>query len=188
MARELKIFTQSDRIDALLAPFRTTLGGDYDAYRGHLLRVLTYTIHFLDGDESDREVIETALVYHDIGMWSDLELAYLEPSIAHVLADNRKEGWGYDPQLLTNLIAAHHKIFPFTGPNDRLVNAFRKGDWVDATGGLIRHGLTRAQLAAVYAAIPEAGFASTLMRLARDLHGGHQLLGVLKVLRRVYKL
>lgn len=187
MAESLRIIENSDTIDRLLAPYHERIGADFEGYRNHLLRVLTYTLHFLDGDETDRFTLETALVFHDIGLWTDNELAYLEPSIAEALRVNKTEGLGVDPELLTLLIHWHHKVFPYKGPHERLVNAFRRGDWVDATGGKIRKGLSKNQIAEAMDRIPEAGFAATLERLAADLSGGNKMKGMGRVLSRVYK-
>lgn len=41
--------------------------------------------------------MEAAFVYHDIGLWTDRESAYLEPSEAVAIADNEKFGWGAGP-------------------------------------------------------------------------------------------
>jgi hypothetical protein len=174
-------------MERLLSPFREQLGIDYEGYRGHIYRVLTYTMHFLGGDEIHRRAVETALVFHDIGMWTDHDLAYLEPSIERALEANTANGWGLDAELLRNIIYWHHKVFPYRGKDAEVVNAFRKADWVDATGGLVRHGLNRSQIAAVTAAIPEHGFRKTLQRLAGDLADGRTLGGLAKVIRKVYK-
>jgi len=183
----IEIIDHSETVEALLSPFQEQIGGDYAGYRGHIYRVLTYAMRFLGNDETHRRAIETALVYHDIGLWTDHDLAYLEPSIRRVIDDNAAKGWGLDPELLRNLIYWHHKVLPFRGEDADVVNAFRKADWVDATGGLIRHGLTRAEVDAVTAAIPEQGFRDTLNRLAGDLAGGNTLKGLSRVLLRVYK-
>jgi hypothetical protein len=186
-AKPIRIIDHSETVERLLAPLRETLGADYDGYRGHIYRVLTYAMHFLGADETHRRAIETALVYHDIGMWTDHDLAYLEPSIERALAANAAEGWGLDPDLLRNLIYWHHKVLPYRGKDAEVVNAFRKADWVDASGGLVRHGLDRSQIAAVTAAIPDQGFRRTLQRLAGDLADGRPLKGLGRVLLKVYK-
>lgn len=186
MAVPITIISQSDSLDELLEPFRDALGDDYAGYRNHLYRVLTYTLHFLGGSQTHRQLLEAVLVYHDIGLWTDAELAYLEPSIQRILAANQQQGWGFDPRLLTDMIDAHHKITRFRGSNADLVNAFRKADWIDATGGSIRMGLSKAQVASVVAAIPDAGFSNAVARIIRDL-GGSALRGYTRVLARVYR-
>ena len=66
-----------DGLDTLLEPYREALGDDYEAYRNHCRRVLTYAVHFLGGDEQDRPLLEAALAYHDLGLRTAGDLAYL---------------------------------------------------------------------------------------------------------------
>ncbi|MEM7472072.1 MAG: phosphohydrolase [Pseudomonadota bacterium] len=186
MSADIEIIEHSDRVEQLFAPYRDVIGDDYPAYRGHVYRVVTYAMHFLDGDEDARPLVETAFVYHDIGLWSDNELAYLEPSEELALADNEKHQWGFDPKLLRDVIHWHHKVFPYHGPGSRIVEAVRKGDWIDATDGKVRKGLTKAQVSAVQTAIPSYDFGAVLKRLAGDL-GGNKVSGNLRVLRHVFK-
>ena len=186
MSADIEIIAHSDRVEQLLAPYRDVIGDDYPAYRGHVYRVITYAMHFLDGDKDARPFVETAFVYHDIGLWSANELAYLEPSEELALADNERHQWGFDPKLLRNAIHWHHKVFPYRGPGSRIVEAVRKGDWIDATDGKIRKGLTKAQVNAVQTAIPNYDFGAVLQRLAGDL-GGNKVSGNLRVLRHVFK-
>lgn len=186
MTDDIQIIDHSDRVENLFAPYRDIIGKDYAAYRGHVYRVLTFAMHFLNGDEKARPMVETALVYHDIGLWTENNLAYLEPSEEHALADNEKYGWGLDPRLLKDAIHWHHKVFPYRGPNQHIVDAVRKADWIDATDGKIRKGLSKSQVAAVQEAIPNYDFGDVLQRLAGDL-GGNKLSGNLRVLRHVFK-
>ncbi|MGL5947969.1 MAG: hypothetical protein ACRCYV_02770 [Aeromonas sp.] len=179
--------THSPRVEALLAPYRAALGDDFLAYRGHVYRVLSFAMHFLQQDEQQRALVETALVYHDLGLWTDNELAYLAPSEALVVADNRAYGWGLDDSVLVAAIHWHHKITAYRGVGETVVNAIRRADWIEASQGVVRKGLTRAQIADVQAQIPDHGFAAVLQRLARDL-GGSALAGNLKVLKTVFKL
>eukprot|EP00954_Amorphochlora_amoebiformis_P010267 802499-Amorphochlora_amoeboformis.AAC.1 len=46
------------------------IGDDYAGYRGHIYRTLSFSLHFL-ANETHRGAIEAALVYHDIGLWTD---------------------------------------------------------------------------------------------------------------------
>ena len=186
LSNDIQVITRSDHIESLLAPYRDAIGDDYEGYRGHIYRVLSYTLHFLGGDSPHRETIETALVYHDLGLWSDKELAYLEPSIERVQGDNESYHWGHDPQLLHDIIYWHHKMTPFRGPSAEVVNAVRKADWIDASAGLVRQGMPKACIAKVSAAIPAAGFYDTLKRIGPELTGSlpKSIAGLLKV----YKL
>lgn len=186
MHEALAIVDHSDRVERLFLPYKDVIGKDYLAYRGHVYRTITYAMHFLRQRDEHRALVETALVYHDIGLWTDRELAYLEPSEALALRDNSERGFGLDPVLLRAAIHWHHKVLPYVGSGAEVVNAVRKADWIEASQGLIRKGLSREQVAKVQTAIPDYGFPDVLQRLAADL-GGSKLRGNLRVLRRVFK-
>ena len=113
-------------------------------------------------------------------------MAYLEPSEAIVVADNDKHGWGLDPDLLRGIIHWHHKIFRYRGPHERIIEACRKADWIDASMGWIRKGMSRSNVAAVEAAFPNEGFHKSLLRLAKD-YGGSTLVGGIRVTRGIVK-
>lgn len=180
------IMTERPRVEALFAPYVDRIGEDFPGYRNHVYRTITYAMHFLDDAPEHEALVETAFVYHDIGLWTDHELAYLEPSEAVALADNEKYGWGLDPDALRGAIHWHHKIFSYSGPHETVIEACRKADWIDASKGLIRKGLSRAQIAEVEAAFSNLGFHDTLLRLAKDL-GGSTLVGGIKVTRGIVK-
>ncbi|MEM8712681.1 MAG: phosphohydrolase, partial [Planctomycetota bacterium] len=167
-------------------PYRDVIGADLPGYRNHVLRVLSYAMHFLDQEEALRPTVETALAYHDIGLWTDLELAYLEPSERRLQEDAARLGEEVHVELAVRMIHWHHKVTRYRGPDARAVDAVRRADWVDATQGKLRKGLSKAQVHAVEAAIPNEGFHDTLQRLARE-YGGSTLRGNLRVLRSVFK-
>jgi len=183
----IDLIRESATLDDLLEPLRGSLGADFEGYRGHLYRALTYAMHFVGGDRGHRAFIEAVLVYHDIGLWTDGDLAYLGPSIDRALAANTANSWDFDTKLLHDTIHSHHKLTPFRGPGSEVVNAVRRADWIDATGGRRRMGLSKAQVKAVTDSVPEAGFSDAVNRLVVDL-GGSKMRGHARVLRHVYKL
>lgn len=186
MSGPIEIIDHSDRVEDLLAPYQSAIGRDFDAYRGHVYRTITYAMHFLDGAPQHRAMVETAFVYHDIGLWTAGDLAYLEPSEAIALENNAQRGLGLDPETLVAAIHWHHKVTPFRGKDADVVNAVRKGDWVDASMGTVRHGLSKEQVQHVQSHIDDHGFPGVLQRLAKEL-GGSALRGNTRVLRRVFK-
>ena len=183
---DIAVISQSDRVETLFEPYKPAIGTDFPGYRNHVYRALTYAMHFLDGAEADRPLVETAFVYHDIGLWTDKACAYLEPSEERALRDNERLGWGLDPEALRAAIHWHHKFFPYRGPFERVVNACRKADWIDANKGMFRMGLRAAQIKRVESALPNEGFHDSLLRLARE-NGGSTVVGLFKVLRGVMK-
>jgi hypothetical protein len=174
------------RVEELLSCYEHLVGKDFPGYRNHVYRTITYAMHFL-GDAVEHEpLVETAFVYHDIGLWTDHALAYLEPSEAVALSDNERFGWGLDPEALRGAIHWHHKVFRYRGPHERVIEACRKADWIDASMGIVRKGMSRAAVAQVEAAFPNEGFHATLLRLAKD-YGGSTLVGGWKVARGIVK-
>ena len=167
-------------VEELLKRYEYLISKDLPGYRNHIYRAITYAMHFLGNAEEHERLVETAFVYHDIGLWTDHELAYLEPSEAVAIADNQKLGLGLDPDLLRDAIHWHHKIFPYTGPHRDIIEACRKADWIDASKGMLRKGISRAAIREVEAAFPNLGFHNSLMRLAKD-YGGSTLVGAVKV-------
>ena len=182
----IQIQTERPRVEELLAPYFDVIGDDYAGYRNHVYRTVTYAMHFLDQEPAVEKIVETAMVYHDIGLWTDRELAYLEPSEAVALADNEANCWGIEPELLRGIIRWHHKVLRYRGPHERVIEACRKADWIDATKGWIRKGMRRSDIAAVEAAFPNDGFHNALLRLAKD-YGGSTLVGGIRVTRGILK-
>ena len=182
----ISIKTQRPFVDELLGRYETPIGRDLPGYRNHVYRTITYAMHFLGNAEEHESLIEAVFVYHDIGLWPDNELAYLEPSEAVAIADNEKLGLGFDPDLLRGAIHWHHKIFPYTGPHRDIIEACRKADWIDASKGLLRKGMSKTAIGQVEAAFPNLGFHDTLMRLAKD-YGGSTLVGGIKVTLGIVK-
>ena len=183
---DINIKLERPWVEELLACYESLIGKDFPGYRNHVYRTITYAMHFLDNETEFEQLVETAFVYHDIGLWTDHELAYLEPSEAVALRDNEKYEWGLNPEMLRNAIHWHHNILPYKGPSQHVVEACRKTDWVDASMGVLKKGLSKAIVKEVEDAFPNFGFHNTLLRLAKD-YGGSTLVGGVKVTRGIVK-
>ncbi|MBE9607803.1 phosphohydrolase [Chitinilyticum piscinae] len=177
---------QRPRVEELLARYASVIGRDFPGYRNHVYRTITYAMHFLGNDPECEALVETAFAYHDIGLWTEHELAYLEPSEAVALADNERYGWGLDAEALRGAIHWHHKISPYHGPHERVIEACRKADWIDASKGALRKGMSKDAIVQVEEAFPNLGFHDTLLRLAKD-YGGSTLVGGIKVTLGIVK-
>ena len=186
MMTAIKINLDRPRVEELLARYEGIIGKDFPGYRNHVYRAITYAMHFLEYEVEFEPLVETAFVYHDIGLWTDHELAYLEPSEAVALVDCERYGWGLNTDALRGAIHWHHKIFPYKGPHEKVIEACRKADWIDASKGKIRKGLSKAAVQDVEAAFQNLGFHGSLLRLAKD-HGGSILVGGIKVARGIIK-
>lgn len=176
----IAIRTEIARVEELLGRYEAQIAADFDGYRNHVYRCITYAMHFLSDAPQHMPLVETAFVYHDIGLWTDRELAYLEPSEAVALEDNEKYGWGLDPDALCGAIHWHHKVFRYKGQHQEVIEACRRADWIDATKGWIRKGMSRSAIVEVESSFPNCGFHKTLVRLAKE-YGGSTLVGGLKV-------
>ncbi len=183
---DIIIKAERPRVEELFAPYRQAIGGDFAGYRNHVYRCITYAMHFLKDAPEYEQLVETAFVYHDIGLWTDRKLAYLEPSEAIALRDNEKCGWGLDADALRGAIHWHHKVFRYKGQNAEVIEACRKADWIDATQGMCRKGISRSTIVKVESEFPNCGFHKSLMRLARD-YGGSTIVGGFKVMRGIIK-
>jgi hypothetical protein len=172
--QDIEIITNAKDVEEYLLPYRDLIGSDYPGYRGHIYRVLTYALHFLkaEGELVNDEVIRAlsaALVFHDIGLWTASRLDYLDPSIDEALS---KVNLSQEHMaLVRDVILYHHKITPFTGSNEKVVNAARKADWIDATMGLIGKGMPAEHIQKVEKEIPNAGFHDTLKGFGGRLRG-----------------
>ncbi len=70
----IQVVDQSGTMEKHLRKLKQAAGDDYEGYRGHCYRVLSYTLHLLDGDETHREELEAALAFHDAGLWTEHNL------------------------------------------------------------------------------------------------------------------
>jgi hypothetical protein len=158
-------------VEDVLGTWRAQLAGDFDAYRGHVYRVLTFARGLAAGATGAPVADETlhamaiAVVFHDLGIWSDGTLDYLPPSEARARAHCAATGRAADAPAVAAMIAQHHKLLPYAGPNAVLVEALRRADLIDLTFGAIRFGLPGDLVRAARGAFPNAGFHATLCRV-----------------------
>lgn len=153
-------------VDEILREYADALGSDFCAYRGHVLRVRAFA-HELGWTKSDA-LLQLAAVAHDLGVWTENTIDYLEPSAA--LADAEAVTRGFDRgdrEVLHDLIVNHHKLTSLPTSADAAVEIFRRADWIDVTRGRLRFGLPRQTIAGIRTAMPDNGFAAMLRSLVR---------------------
>ena len=154
------IVESNDKLDELLAPYKGTFSSEanFAGYRNHCLRMLNIILT-LSGDEPARlEKLEIALAFHDLTVFPDRTLDYLESSSAlaraHLFEIGREE-WNEE---ITLIIESHHKLSAYQGPYSNLVEPFRKADWVDVSFSLLRFGLSKPWLQELHVKLPIDGF------------------------------
>lgn len=154
----MKIETEIPLLEALLAPWRETIGDEYRGYRNHVYRMVHCCLALGNCSDEERQKILIAGAFHDIGIWIEDTVDYIEPSVPPAMAylrDNGLEQWCDEIRLM---ITEHHKVRPYRGEHARLVELFRRGDLVDFSCGLVSFGLDKQELKALRDAIPNAGF------------------------------
>ncbi|CAK9059799.1 WWE domain-containing protein [Durusdinium trenchii] len=127
---------------------------------------MSFTSYFLgkEPDAGPKKVLEAALAYHDLGLWSDLKASYLGPSAERARKD--LSGTFSEPELkqIEDIIMNHHK---YTEASDPLVDAMRKADWLDFTNNLrfpMRSGMPSGNLAKANTEVPREGFFTALAK------------------------
>jgi hypothetical protein len=155
-------------LDDLFAGYKEVLGEDYAAYRNHCLRVFNFCCALARKREVDVDKIAVAVFFHDLGIWSEKTFDYLEPSqrlAAQYLEKSGRSEWHDEIEAM---IGEHHKLTSYKKNPSWLVEVFRKADWIDISGGLLRFKLPDDFVTDVLDAFPNAGFHKKLLRLAGE--------------------
>ncbi|KAA8491444.1 hypothetical protein FVE85_2459 [Porphyridium purpureum] len=184
---DIEVVYDAPYVEQFLAPKQGVIGDDYEGYRNHVYRVLSLTMHCLNDTEKEEfgSAVQVALAFHDMALWTDQQLNYLEPSwlraqqeLAGSAAGEEDQSelaksWSEEEmQVIRDTIMYHHKVTPFDGPNSGVVNCARRSDWVDASFGIVHQGFAYKNIRKVMDAIPEAGFHKTLFGFATTrVHG-----------------
>lgn len=161
----MAILRELPALDALLNLWSEVFGADLLAYRNHNYRVANFCIELSGGVSAEQlDKIGIACAFHDIGVWTEHTLDYLEPSrklaAAHLEQIGRPE-WSAEIEAM---VVEHHKLRTAGASAGPLVEPFRKADWIDVSLGLLRFGLPRSYVKDVMAAFPNAGFHKLLLR------------------------
>ncbi|HWF55354.1 MAG TPA: HD domain-containing protein [Solirubrobacteraceae bacterium] len=114
----------------------------------------------------DGEVLTVAAILHDIGLYPEASRGgvYTADGAALARALLPDFGWGAERiELCAEAIDRHHELRPQLARGAE-VEALRRADLVDVSGGLVRFGLERAWLQSLRSAVPVTGLAGELAR------------------------
>jgi hypothetical protein len=170
---DVALLTRIPTIDDVLNEHATALRDDFIGYRNHVYRIVNLCVAM--AGRSELEKIAVAAVFHDLGIWTSGTFDYLAPSIAlahDYLVARGREDWTAE---IEQMIADHHKITPSTSEPNALVEAFRRADWIDVTGGLRSFGIPRRFVARLFVTWPDARFHWRLVTLTLDRLRSHPL-------------
>jgi len=160
------LLTTVSTVDAILGAHAAELGGDFRAYRNHVYRVVNFCALLSPREPDALEKTAVASAFHDLGIWTARTFDYLDPSIALAGAYLARSGRAAWTAEVTAMIREHHRISRYHANPDWLVEAFRRADWIDVSRGVRAFGLSRALLAPIFSAWPDAGFHARLLRLS----------------------
>lgn len=149
--------------DEMLQPFKAVMANDYDKYRNHVCRVYLNCL-LLDNDKNNERKYAIAAVFHDIGIWTNNTIDYLNPSIEQAmlyLTHIHKEDWKKEIELM---IYWHHKTAAYKGEHETIVENFRKADWIDVSLGLLSFGAGRKSIKNNRKLLPNSGFHLFLLK------------------------
>jgi hypothetical protein len=167
------LLTRIPTVDDVLNDHAMALQHDFAAYRNHVYRIVNLCVAITG--PSQLEKIAIAAVFHDLGIWTNHTFDYIAPSIAlahDYLVDRAQEDWNTE---IEEMIAEHHKITRAAPNTTSLIEAFRRADWIDVTGGLRAFGVPRPFIARLFSTWPSTGFHRRLVTLALDRFRSHPL-------------
>ncbi len=152
-------------IEKVLEKRHESLGRDYHAYRNHAHRVYHLCRIISGAGPEEAEKIAPAAAFHDLGIWTHRTFDYLGPSVELLAEFLQNEGKSTWQEEIRAMILYHHKVTPYRGANAKLVEAFRKADWIDVTWGIIRAGVPVGCIRKLQLTFPNAGFHRRLLAL-----------------------
>jgi len=171
----MNIETNNPLIEEILLEWREQIGQDYDGYHGHVYRMYNFCLALHDCSDDEKKKIAIAACFHDIGLWSDHTVDYIQPSVEQVkkyLSQQDLSDWSNEIGLMVEF---HHKVRAYKDKKYPLVEVFRKGDLVDFSLGFFKCGIPKAYIKSVKKMIPNAGFHKFLMKGAKEWFAKHPL-------------
>jgi len=152
-------------VEEILGSFRTTIGRDFDAYRNHVYRVINLCYSLGNFSPSEKEKIQIAACFHDIGIWTAGSLDYLPPSEAEASRFLVEKGKGEWAAEIAEMIEMHHRVRPCNDSPFALVEPFRRADIADFSLGMVPMGISRELIRKLKSEYPNAGFHMRLAQL-----------------------
>lgn len=150
----------------------------YVGYRNHCQRVSNAALINLQAmgflTPRAEKLVPVAAAFHDIGIWTSHTWDYLDPSAKAAqdyMAQRSTEFSEADQKVVVAMIEEHHKFFPVDPKGDAdqaMVEAFRRGDWMEVSFGVFKWEVTGAQIKELQELFPVAGFFNMLAGIAWD--------------------
>ena len=152
-------------VDEILNEYKSMIGSDFEAYKNHVYRVINLCFSVGTLSETEREKVQIAACFHDIGIWTSETLDYLPPSeleVSKYLTARGKDAWDAE---IVEMIEMHHSIKSRNDSLFPLVERFRRADIADFSLGIVSMGMSGDLLAQLKSEFPNAGFHKRLLQL-----------------------
>lgn len=147
-------------VETILDRYASALGREAELYRNHVYRGLN--LQLMIGRIDASHELAVAWAAHDLGLWTEHTVDYLEPSAR--LAEQLAPEFGVEEtSRLRMMVEYHHCIRPL---HDPIVESFRLADRADAWPKRWKGALTMEDIEQLVTAFPYCGFHSFLGRTA----------------------
>ncbi len=171
----MQIEQQIPELETIFSEWKTVIGDEYQGYRNHVYRMIHFCLSLRECSEEEKRKVIIAAAFHDIGIWIEDTVDYIEPSLPPAVAYLKREGLEAWTEEISLMITEHHKIRAYRGEYAPLVEIFRQGDLVDFSLGAVRFGLPKALINDVKQAFPNADFHKNLGKRAARWFVRHPL-------------
>jgi len=172
---EVKIEEKIPLLEEILLEWKEVIGDEYQGYRNHVYRMIHFCLALNEYTDEEKEKIVIAGAFHDIGIWIENTVDYIEPSIPpamQYLKQKKLDSWSKEIELM---ITEHHKIREYKDDNYPLVENFRKGDLVDFSFGVIKFGISKVFIKNIKSTFPNSDFHKNLGKRAAKWFVKHPL-------------
>lgn len=159
----MEAILKNNTIDSILDTFRSELGKNYEPYRNHVYRVYNFSAMQVRSSES-LEKLAIAAAFHDIGIWTNNTLDYLQPSalLAREYCTRQNLSFSQSTEIEI-MIQNHHKLSKVK--ISELAEIFRESDLIDLSFGLFSKGRSKNDIRLIKALLPNKGFHVFLIKL-----------------------
>ena len=151
-----------------LGRLREATGGANGPMERHCLRTrqIAAELGRIRGWTIDGELLTVAAILHDIGLYPSASRGGVYTADGAQLARELLPAYGWDPERIERCAEAidrHHEVRSQLSRGAE-VEALRRADLVDVSGGLIRFGIDRQWLRALNRSVPRAGLGGELAK------------------------